>query len=277
MIYKIANQKFDFSKRTLIMGVLNVTPDSFSDGGIFFSINNAIRRGIEIENEGADFIDIGGESTRPNSKKISVDEELRRVIPVIENLAKKISIPISIDTYKSKVAYEAINYGATIVNDISGFSFDKKICRVISKYNITPIISHIKGTPQNMQVNPTYKNVVDEVKKFLSQKILKAKEKNIKQIFIDVGIGFGKNLTHNLLLLKHLKKFKSIGFPILIGTSRKSFIGQILNEENPLKRFEGTCGSVAVAILNGANVVRIHDVKKIKKVVQVIDAILKTK
>jgi len=255
------------------MGILNVTPDSFSDGGKYFSVENAVKRGMEMVEEGADILDIGGESTRPNSESIPVEEELRRTIPVIEQLARNISVPISIDTTKSKVAEEALNAGATIVNDISGLTFDEKMVKVVARNRATLVVMHIQGNPKTMQQNPHYENVVEEVKSFLYKSISKAKSNGISQIFIDPGIGFGKTLEHNLSLLKNLNEFASLGCPILVGTSRKSFIGKLTNDMNTDKRLEGTAASVALSIANGANVVRVHDVKEMKKVVLVADAI----
>jgi len=274
--YTIGKKVFDFS-RTYIMGVLNVTPDSFSDGGKYFSVESAVRRGMEMVEEGADIIDVGGESTRPNSESISVEEELRRTIPVIEQLAKRIDVPISIDTTKSKVAEESLNVGATIVNDISGLTFDEQIVSVVAKAKASLVVMHIQGNPKTMQQNPHYENVVEEVKGFLSNAVSKAKANGISQIFIDPGIGFGKTMRHNLLLLKNLNEFTSLGHPILVGASRKSFIGKLTNELSTDKRLEGTAASIAFSISNGANVVRVHDVKEMKKVVQVTDAIVRAK
>jgi dihydropteroate synthase len=257
------------------MGILNVTPDSFSDGGKYFTVEKAVRRGIEIVIDGADILDIGGESTRPNSESISAEEELRRTIPVIERLAKKINVPISIDTTKSQVAEEALNVGATIVNDISGLTFDSEMVNVVAKKNAALVVMHIQRNPKTMQINPHYQNVVEEVKLFLQKSIAKAKAKGISQMFIDPGIGFGKTVEHTLSLLKHLNEFTSLGYPILVGTSRKSFIGKLTNEINADKRLEGTAASVAISIANGANVVRVHDVKEMKKVTQVADAIVR--
>jgi len=274
--YTIGKNVFDFS-RTYLMGILNVTPDSFSDGGKYFSIESAIKRGIEMVENGADIIDIGGESTRPNSESISVGEELRRTIPVIEQLAKRIDVPISIDTTKSKVAEESLNVGATMVNDISGLMFDEEMISVVAKAKASLVVMHIQGNPKTMQQNPRYENVVEEVKQFLLNAILKATANGVSQIFIDPGIGFGKALEHNLSLLNHLQEFTSLGYPILVGTSRKSFIGKLTNELQADKRLEGTAASVALSILNGANVVRVHDVKEMKKVVLVTDAIVRAK
>ncbi|HAP34642.1 MAG TPA: dihydropteroate synthase, partial [Bacteroidetes bacterium] len=264
-------------KRTYLMGILNVTPDSFSDGGKYFSVESAVTRALEMIEQGADIIDVGGESTRPKgvygeTQKISADEELNRVISVIERIAKSTDAVISIDTTKSVVADEALKAGASIVNDISGLKFDERIAAVTAKHNATLVVMHIQGTPETMQQNPSYIDVVAEVKADLRLSIEKAKSAGVHNIIIDPGIGFGKNLEHNLKLLKHLKEFQELGHPILIGTSRKGFIGSLLNATVD-ERIEGTAASVAVSIMNGANIIRVHDVKEMKRVAVVTDAI----
>jgi len=265
----------DFSKKTYIMGILNITTDSFYDGGKYISIDKAVKHALKMVDEGADIIDIGGESTRPGAEPISVDEELKRVIPVIEILSKKLSIPISIDTYKAKVAEEAINAGATIINDISGLRFDPLMPEVASKYKVPVIIMHIKGTPKDMQKNPQYDALIPEITEYLRGSIVLAKQAGVEEnmIIIDPGIGFGKLLDHNLQIIKNLKEFTQLGKPILIGVSRKSFIGKILNDASPSERLEGTASSVAISVINGANIVRVHDVGFMSKVVKVADAI----
>jgi len=274
---KISFRNFllDFSKKTYIMGILNVTPDSFFDGGKYINFKKAVERGLQLAEEGADIIDIGGESTRPGAEPLSVDEELKRVIPVIENLSKKINIPISIDTYKAKVAEEAINAGATIINDISGLRFDPQMPYIASKYDTPVVIMHIKGTPKNMQINPVYDALIPEITEYLRNSIVIAKNAGVKEnnIIIDPGIGFGKKPEHNLLIIKNLKEFANLGKPILIGVSRKSFIGKILDDAPAEQRLEGTMAAVAVSVINGANIVRVHDVKETVKVVKVVDAI----
>ena len=265
----------DFSKKTYIMGILNITTDSFYDGGKYISVDKAVKHALKMVDEGADIIDIGGESTRPGAEPISVDEELKRVIPVIEILSKKLSIPISIDTYKAKVAEEAINAGATIINDISGLRFDPLMPEVASKYKVPVIIMHIKGTPKDMQKNPQYDALIPEITEYLRGSIVLAKQAGVEEnmIIIDPGIGFGKLLDHNLQIIKNLKEFTQLGKPILIGVSRKSFIGKILNDASPSERLEGTASSVAISVINGANIVRVHDVGFMSKVVKVADAI----
>ncbi len=267
---KCGNHELKFDK-TLIMGILNVTPDSFSDGNLFFSPDKAVEHAKQMAKEGADIIDIGGESSRPGSDPVSEEEELRRVSLIIKKLAKETNVPISIDTYKPKVAEECIKLGASIINDINGLR-DKKIIEVAAKYKAPVIIMHMKGNPKTMQENPVYKDVMREIKEFFSQQIEKARKSGIKDIIIDPGIGFGKTTEHNLKILKNLNEFKELKCPILVGPSRKSFMGNItglpVNE-----RLEGTLAAISIAIMNGANIVRVHDVKECKRAVMVADAI----
>lgn len=271
-LYRFGSQEYDLCARTYIMGILNVTPDSFSDGGRFMTIEPAVKRGLEMIDEGADFIDVGGESTRPGSETISIEEEIRRVVPVIERLAQSTSVPISIDTYKSAVAERALKAGAVIVNDITGLHADPSIAALAARYKASLILMHLKGTPKTMQEDPRYENVVAEVISYLSEAIHLAEENGVGQIIIDPGIGFGKTIDHNLELIRRLKELQKLGYPVLIGPSRKSFIGKIL--DLPVgERLEGTSAAVAVSIVNGANIVRVHDVKEIKRVALVVDAI----
>lgn len=267
--------KFDFMTKTYIMGVLNVTPDSFFDGGKYINTEKAVVHGLNLIEQGADILDIGGESTRPGALPVGTDEELKRVIPVIEEISKRAKIPISIDTYKAKVAEEAINAGASIINDISGLNFDPQMPYVAAKYKTPVIIMHIKGTPQDMQKNPHYDALIPEIIEYLRAAIIKAKETGVEEdkIIIDPGIGFGKLPEHNLEIIKNLKEFNLLSKPILIGVSRKSFIGKILDDAPPERRLEGTAAAVAVSIINGANIVRVHDVDYISKVVKVVDSI----
>lgn len=267
----------DLSNRTAVMGILNVTPDSFSDGGAYPSVEAAVARALAMAEEGADIIDIGGESTRPSSvyggsTAVSAEEEMRRVLPVIERLAAVSDVLISIDTSKSAVADAALRAGAHIVNDISGLTFDPAIADVTAAHQAALVVMHIQGTPETMQIAPTYADVVEEVKASLAASAAKARGAGVRTIIIDPGIGFGKTTGHNLELIRRLPEFRSLGFPVLIGTSRKGFIGQILGlpvEE----RLEGTAASVAVSIMNGASIVRVHDVKEMKRVVRITDAI----
>lgn len=275
--YTFGKKSFDFSERTFIMGILNVTPDSFSDGGQFNTVESAVIHALHMVEEGADIIDIGGESTRPRgvygeTHSVSQDEELLRVIPVIERLSAVTDVPISIDTTKSVVADAALSAGASIVNDISGLKFDGRIAEVTAHHKAALVVMHIQGTPETMQVNPQYVDVVAEVIQELKHSVAQAKAAGVEKIIVDPGIGFGKNLKHNLTILNHLKEFETFGLPILVGTSRKGFIGTLLNATIN-ERLEGTAASVAVSIMNGANIVRVHDVKAMKRVALVTDAI----
>ena len=266
---------FDFSKKTYIMGVLNVTPDSFSESGLYFDKSAAIKRAIQMVEEGADIIDIGGESTRPGSEPVTLEEELRRTIPVIEKLAKEIRIPISIDTYKSEVAKKALDAGASMVNDISGLRFDPAMPGVVSQYKVPVVIMHIKGMPKDMQQNPFYEALIPEIMDYLREGIRIAIGSGISEdkLIIDPGIGFGKTFDHNLEIINKLHEFTLLEKPILIGPSRKAFIGRILGDAPVTYRLEGTAAAVAISIINGANIIRVHDVKEMVKVAKVADAI----
>jgi dihydropteroate synthase len=261
-------------KRTLLMGVLNVTPDSFSDGGLFFNKEKAISHGLRMVEEGADIIDIGGESTRPGSKPLELEEELRRVIPVIEFITKEVNVPISIDTYKSNVAQRAIEAGAQMINDISGLHFDPSLAQVAVKEDVPLVLMHIRGTPETMQKDIHYDSLFSEILQYLKDSIQRAESAGLdpRQIIIDPGIGFGKTVEDNLLIIKNLYEFRILGKPILLGTSRKSFIGKILNAEAG-DRLEGTLSSIAIGVLNGAHIIRSHDVVQAKKAIAVADAI----
>jgi dihydropteroate synthase len=270
----------DLSQRSYVMGVLNVTPDSFSDGGKYIDGDIALRHALSMIDDGADIIDIGGESTRPKgpygdgARPVSAQEEMDRVIPVIERLAASTDAIISIDTYKSDVAREALQAGASMVNDISGLLFDPRIAAVAAENKAALVVMHIRGTPSTMQLQPEYDDVVREVKEELQQSAAKATASGVRDIIIDPGIGFGKDLTHNLTIIKHLSAFRDLGFPIMIGTSRKGFIGSLLNLPVD-QRLEGNAATVAAALLNGADIIRVHDVKEMKRVAVVIDAIKK--
>ena len=265
----------DFTKKTYIMGVLNITQDSFSDGGLYFDKSAAIKRALQMVEEGADIIDIGGESTRPGAEPVTVEEELRRTIPVIEALAKKINVPISIDTYKSEVAEKALDAGASIVNDISGLRFDPEMAKVVSDYKVPVVIMHIKGRPKDMQQNPVYEALVPEIMDYLRKGIRLAKESGVSEdkIIIDPGIGFGKTFNQNLEIINNLHEFTLLEKPILIGPSRKAFIGKILGNVSGTDRLEGTSAAVAISIMNGANIIRVHDIKEMVRVARVADAI----
>ncbi|KPK76657.1 MAG: dihydropteroate synthase [candidate division Zixibacteria bacterium SM23_73] len=270
-----SKRTFDLSSRTHLMGILNVTPDSFSDGGEFFQVEDAVKQGVRMAEEGADIIDVGGESTRPESDPVTIEEELSRVIPVIEALSKEIDIPISIDTYKSQVAKKALDAGAEMINHISALRFDPQMKKIAAEYQVPIVLMHIKGTPKNMQENPYYDDVIEEIIEYLRESMRLAIDTGIQKenIIIDPGIGFGKRLEDNLNILKNLKKFSILDCPILVGPSRKSFIGKILTlpvEE----RLEGSLAALAVSIMNGANIVRVHDVKESKRVACLVDTIL---
>lgn len=268
---------FDFSKKTYIMGILNITPDSFSDGGLYFNEKKAIEHALRLVEEGADIIDIGGESTRPGSEPVPVEEEIRRTIPVIRALSKEIKIPISIDTYKAEVARQALDAGASMVNDISGLRFDPDMPRIVAEYDVPVIIMHIKGRPKDMQANPVYDALIPEIMDYLRISIRLAIKFGIKEdrIIIDPGIGFGKTFEHNLEIINNLKEFTLLEKPVAIGVSRKAFIGKILGDLPPQERFEGTAAAVAISIYNGANIVRVHDVKSMVRVARIVDSIMR--
>lgn len=270
----IGNKSFDLGKRTLIMGILNVTPDSFYDGGKYMNPDTAVRHAHDMVENGADIIDVGGESTRPGSKRVSAEEELLKVIPIIKRLREEVNVPISIDTYKSEVARAALDSGADIVNDISGLKFDESISEVAGEFNCALVISHIRGTPEDMQENIHYENLISEIRDSLKDSIIKAENSGVnpRRIIIDPGIGFGKGIKENLLILKRLSEFKTLEKPLMIGTSRKSFIGSLLSVEKE-DRLEGTLATVCAAVLNGADIVRVHDVKEVFRAVRIIDAI----
>jgi len=257
------------------MGVLNVTPDSFSDGGQFFTIDYAIARAKQLVEEGADIVDIGGESTRPGSNVVDADEELNRVAPVIEQLAKEITVPISIDTYKPAVAKTCLERGAGMINDISGLRYENgKMLEVAATHQVPVCIVHMEGLPKTMQQEPKYHDLVSEIKDFFIERVKVAKLAGIKDenIILDPGIGFGKTVEHNLILLQRLNEFTELGFPLLIGTSRKSFIGKI-SDLPAEQRLEGTIASNVLAIIKGAKIVRVHDVLEHKRALEIIDAI----
>lgn len=257
------------------MGIINVTPDSFSDGGLYFNKEKAVDRGLELAEEGANIIDIGGESTRPGSDFISTEEELMRTVPVISALRKKTDVLISVDTTKSEVAEAALGEGADIINDISSFRFDPKMLSLAAQKDIPVILMHMKGTPKNMQLNPFYEDLLAEIRGFLEERIATAQAYGIKKekIIIDPGIGFGKSHKDNLTLIKSLKFLEPIDRPILIGISRKSFIGKILSLP-PQERTEGTIASAVLSIINGAHILRVHDVEAVKRAVLVTEAII---
>lgn len=260
-VYKIGNKNFNFNN-SFVMGILNVTPDSFSDGGQFTDEEQSLDYALQMIEYGADIIDVGGESTRPGSESVSVEEELNRVVPIISRIHKvNPEAIISIDTTKPEVASEALNNGATIVNDISGGTFSPEIFDIVKKNDATIVIMHMKGKPKTMQENPRYKDVVAEVYDYLSEQTEIAAKKGINKIFIDPGIGFGKSIADNLSLIERLEDFRSLGYPILIGLSRKSFIGNILNL--PVKNRDNATNALnSIALCNGAKVIRTHNVSQ---------------
>ncbi len=268
-------------KKPIVMGILNVTPDSFSDGGKFNRLDAAVKRCEEMLKEGAKIIDVGGESTRPGSDPVPVEEELKRVIPAIEEVRKKLGngFFISIDTYKSRVAEEAINAGADIVNDISGFRFDERMAEVVSQFKCPAVVMHIKGTPKDMQKNPYYEDVMGEIIDYFREIIKTAEEKGVKreQLIVDPGIGFGKRLEDNLCILRNLKELKVLGRPILIGASRKSFIGKVTEVEIPEKRLAGSISAAVIGATNGARIIRVHDVKETVEALELLSAVEEVK
>jgi dihydropteroate synthase len=257
--------------RTLVMGVLNVTPDSFSDGGRFVDVERAVAHAREMVSAGADIIDVGGESTRPGAELVSAEEESRRVIPVIEQLGGSL---VSIDTTKALVAEKALAAGARIVNDISALRFDERVLEVVRDFGAGLVLMHMLGTPETMQNNPQYADAVAEVRGLLQARIAFAIDHGIekRQIAIDPGIGFGKTVEHNLQLLAHIEEFRALGCAVMVGTSRKAFIGNVLNRQLH-ERLWGTAATVAWAVAHGANVVRVHDVPEIVDVVRMVEAV----
>jgi dihydropteroate synthase len=276
-ILDLGRFKLNLGKKTHIMGIVNLTPDSFSQDGLYSgTVPEGIIKFVEkMVKDGADIIDVGGESSRPGAKPVSPKEELDRTIPVIKILAKKIKVPISIDTHKPEVAKQALDCGAVIVNDITGLK-NPKMAKIISRYKAAVVIMHMKGTPRTMQKNPRYKSLIGEIIEYLDRAIKKAQDADIdkEKIIIDPGIGFGKTLEHNLEILKRLSEFKILGRPILVGTSRKSFIGKILNVTAE-EIIYGTISSCILAARNGAKILRVHDVNGVKQALKIFDAISK--
>lgn len=261
----------------LIMGIVNITPDSFSGDGLYKAgVESAIEYIQQIANDGAAIVDIGGESTRPGAEAVSVNEELSRVIPLIKASVKKIKVPISVDTYKPEVAKQALDNGASIINDVTGLR-NSKMRKIVSNYKAGAIIMHMRGVPKTMQENPKYNSLIDEILKELSESIDMAVKDGIgdDKIIVDPGIGFGKTTAHNLEIIKSLKEFRVLGKPILIGTSRKSFIGKLLNTGHDRQRLLGTAASCIMAAQNGANIIRVHDVRQIKETLTIVKAINK--
>ena len=275
LVLKRNNLTFNWQEKTYLMGILNVTPDSFSDGGEFNNIESALKQSKYIINNGADIIDIGGQSTRPGSEQISVETEINRVIPVIKAIRKNYTIPISIDTTRAIVAEQAIEAGANIINDISGGTFDNKMFSTAAKLEVPIILMHIRGTPKTMQQMTNYQDLIAEIIRFFKTQINQAVNAGVSRdnIIIDPGIGFAKNAPQNIELLKRLAEFKTLELPILVGASRKSFIGHILNKTDPKERVWGTAAACCSAIAGGANILRVHDVAEMYDVIRIADAL----
>lgn len=253
------------------MGVVNVTPDSFSDGGLFLDAERAIEHAQRLVEEGADLIDVGGESSRPGSDPVSEDEELKRVGPVVKALAAKLNVPVSVDTYKPSTADRCLDLGATMLNDVTGLR-DAAMREVVARHDVPVVVMHMQGEPKTMQAEPSYGDVVAEVKAFLAQRAREAEAAGVRQTIIDPGIGFGKTVAHNMTLLRRLAEFSELPYPLLVGVSRKSSIGAITGAPVD-ERLPGTLAATAIAVLNGADIVRVHDVKECKQAVQVAEAI----
>lgn len=273
---RFAGRSWNWGERTFVMGIINLTPDSFSDGGRLRTVDDALRAAERLMAEGADILDLGGESTRPGADPVPADEEMARVLPVIEALKARYDVPISIDTYKAVVAEAAVKAGADLVNDVSGLRADPNMAETVAKLDVPVVLMHMLGEPKTMQNNPRYKSVVPEVIAALSQSVEKAIAAGVRpeNIIVDPGIGFGKLLHHNLTLLRRLRALRSLGYPVLIGTSRKSMIGQVL--DLPVdERLEGTASTVALSVAGLADIVRVHDVAAMHRVVRMADAVVR--
>ena len=274
--------RVDMRHRTAVMGILNVTPDSFSDGGLYPDVGSAVARGVEMVRQGANIVDVGGESTRPGAASVSAAEELERVIPVVRGLRRRIAVPISIDTSKEEVARGALDAGADMVNDISALRFDPAMVRLVARENVPVVLMHMQGRPRTMQFAPRYDDVVREVTDFLEERVAHAVENGVAldRIVVDPGIGFGKELEHNLALLRHLRELAALGRPVLVGMSRKSFLGGLEGPPGssrppagPGTRLAGSLAAATAAVLAGAHMVRVHDVLETFRAVLVADAI----
>ncbi|MCX5633641.1 MAG: dihydropteroate synthase [Phycisphaerae bacterium] len=268
--------KLDFSIGCVVMGILNITPDSFSDGGDFLDTQKAVERGVEMAEEGAAIIDVGAESTRPGSKPVSAEEQIKRAIPVIEKLAAKVKVPISIDSKDYEAAKAALDAGAAIINDITSLS-DGRMAKLAAERKTPIVLMHMQGSPNTMQIEPKYGNVVSEVLEYLLDRAKAAQEAGIEKekIFIDPGIGFGKTLEHNLELLRNISIFVNSGYRVLLGTSRKNFIGILTDKKAPKERIFGTAATVAVAAAAGVSIVRVHDVAQMVDVVKAANRLRK--
>jgi dihydropteroate synthase len=271
----VGTRTFDLNQRSLLMGIVNVTPDSFSDGGFYFSPAAAVAQAMKLAADGADILDIGGESTRPFATPVPIAEELDRVIPLIQAIRRNSDIPISIDTYKAEVAQVALDAGANLINDISALRFDLDMVRLAARSGVPVILMHMQGQPQDMQVAPHYNNLVAEIKTFLAERRDFALSHGIlaSNIILDVGIGFGKTFSHNLELIRRLEEFHELGCPLLLGVSRKAFIGKILDRP-AIERDIGTLGAIAVGLTRGAQIIRTHNILLAKQLTTVMAAVL---
>lgn len=281
---KIGTHIFDTSKKTLIMGILNVTPDSFSDGGRFKTIDDAVNQAKKMVADGADIIDIGGESTRPGALKVDFLEEIKRVLPIIEQLASELTTPLSIDTYKSQVAEKAISAGVSLVNDITALQGDQLMANVLSNHDVSLCLMHMKGNPRTMQLNPEYDDIIKEILSFLKERAEFAIFNEIEKenIIVDPGIGFGKRtgrgIEDNCEILGGLNELKTLGYPILVGASRKTFIGNVCANTAPLppsNRLEGSLAAACIASTFGADIIRVHDVKETYRCLKLVDCVMK--
>lgn len=274
----IRGQRFEWGRRTYLMGVLNVTTDSFSDGGEFNTDEAALAQALAMTEEGADIIDVGGQSTRPGAESVSLSTELDRVISVLQVIRPALAVPISVDTTKAAVAASAVAAGADLVNDISGGTFDRDMFSTVAKLNVPIILMHMRGNPQTMTEMTIYQDLFAEISSFLAQQIAAAIAAGIdrEKIMIDPGIGFAKNQAQNLEILRHLAKLKALNCPILVGSSRKSFLGRILNQPDPKARIWGTAATSCCAISQGADILRVHDVREMRDVCLVADAIYRS-
>lgn len=275
MSLMIREKSFVWGKQTYLMGVLNITPDSFSDGGDYNDLEAAFNRAQGLVSAGADILDVGGQSTRPGAKEISLEEELERVIPIIRRIRQYLNVPISVDTTRATIAQQAIQAGADLVNDISGGTFDPEMLPTVASGNVPMILMHLRGTPETMQQLTDYDDLVGEILAVLRERLMAAEKAGIdrSRLIIDPGIGFGKTAEQNLELLRQLNQFRSLGVPMLVGTSRKSFIGKILNQNDPKQRVWGTASTCCAAIAQGADILRVHDLPEMWEVSRVADAI----
>jgi dihydropteroate synthase len=274
-VWRCREHTFRLGERTLLMGIVNVTPDSFSDGGRFLGSDDAVKHGLKMAADGADILDVGGESTRPGADDVPVDEELARVLPVIEGIRAELpDIPLSIDTRRAEVARRAIDAGAAIVNDVTAAA-DPLMLPLAREAGAGLVLMHMKGEPKTMQEHPAYDDVVVEVRTFLAARLGAAVASGVprERLCVDPGIGFGKNLHHNLELLRHIGAFRDLRVPVLVGASRKRFIGELTGVDDPAQRVEGTAGAVAWCAGQGVDVLRVHDVREMARVVRVVDAI----